>query len=232
MAAPSEHRLLLFETSGRVGQIGLGDGRAVLARRRLDQARRHARDLAPALRDLLGEQHWRSADITAVAVSRGPGSYTGLRVGIMAAKALAYALGCPVVGIETFAVSAWQAGPGGPVEVIADAQQERLYAQRFTIDPVTGFPHAETPIRVQSLPDWLAGLSGGMRVTGPGLETCSSKVPLALQVISSHWHPDLPALHLLALERLRQDEHDDLWRLEPLYVRPSSAEEQWVKLGR
>src|SRR5262245_64007809 len=151
MGLPSDYRLLLIETSGRVGEVGLGNDRAILSRRRLDQARRHARDLAPALRDLLREQSWRSTDITSVIVSRGPGSYTGLRVGIMAAKAFAFGVGCPVLGIDTFAVIAFQAGVGNPVEVIADAQQERLYVQRFTIDTATGWRRADTPIHVHNL---------------------------------------------------------------------------------
>ena len=80
-------RLLLIETSGRVGQVALADGPSVVGVRRLEESRHHARDLAPAVADLLAAASWTPRDLSAVAVSRGPGSYTGLRVGIMSAKA-------------------------------------------------------------------------------------------------------------------------------------------------
>ena len=102
-------RLLLIETSGRSGQVALAEGNALLAVRRLDEARHQARDLAPAVADLLAAIGWKPRDIAAIVVSRGPGSYTGLRVGIMSAKTFAYAAGCALLAIDTFAVIAAQA---------------------------------------------------------------------------------------------------------------------------
>src|SRR4051794_20872764 len=112
-------KLLLIETSGRVGQVGLALGPRLLAERALDATRRHARDLAPAAAELLRGQGWRPRDLAAVLVSLGPGSYTGLRVGVMSAKALAYAIGCAVEGVPTFDVIAGQADVAGrDLEVI------------------------------------------------------------------------------------------------------------------
>ena len=65
--------------------------------RRLDEARRNARDLAPAAAELLQKQGWKPIGLDAVLVSCGPGSYTGLRVGIMSAKTLAYATRCALI---------------------------------------------------------------------------------------------------------------------------------------
>src|SRR5262249_17519821 len=104
-AAP---RLLIVETSGRVAQVALAEGDGLRARPTLDRARHHARDLAPTVARLLEDQKWPPRSLDAVLVSRGPGSYTGLRVGIMSAKALAYATGCALVGVETFAALALQ----------------------------------------------------------------------------------------------------------------------------
>ena len=86
-------KILLLETSGRVGRVAVASPHAILQERRLDEARRHARDLAPAVQTLLQEQGWRPKNVDAIFVSLGPGSYTGLRVGIMSAKAFAYATG-------------------------------------------------------------------------------------------------------------------------------------------
>src|SRR5262245_29331387 len=99
----AEPRFLILETSGRVGQVALARGAMLLRGRRLDAARRHARGLAPAVAELLQDEGWRPRDLDAVLVSRGPGSYTGLRVGVMSAKALAYATGCRLLAVETFA---------------------------------------------------------------------------------------------------------------------------------
>src|SRR5260370_41614633 len=105
--------LLVIETSHRVGLVALAEGERLLGERRLDEARRHARDLAPAIRDLLADQGWRARDLDAVVVSRGPGSYTGLRVGIMSAKTLAHAPGCTLLAGDPFAPVAQQPPQAG-----------------------------------------------------------------------------------------------------------------------
>src|SRR5689334_11054323 len=119
---------LLLETSGRTGQVGLARGGAVAQSRHLDATRRHARDLAAVVGELLAAEGLKPASVTGVMVGIGPGSYTGLRVGIMSAKAFAYATGCRLVAVPTFAAVARQA----PVEaqevwVIADALQDQIY---------------------------------------------------------------------------------------------------------
>src|SRR4051794_4105562 len=115
-------RLLILETSQRVGAVALARGDNIVGERSLDESRRHARDLVPAIQMLLAEQSWRARDLEAVMVTRGPGSYTGLRVGLMSAKTLAYATGCPLLAIDTFA-AVYQQAPVGltAVDVIADA---------------------------------------------------------------------------------------------------------------
>src|SRR5262249_34304801 len=128
----AEPRTLILETSGRIGYVALAEGGRLRGVRKLDEARPHARDLAPAVRDLLAEAGWTAPTLNAVIVSRGPGSYTGLRVGIMSAKTLAYATGCKLVAIDTFAAIAHQAlADVVNVDVLADAQQNRVHLERF-----------------------------------------------------------------------------------------------------
>ncbi len=229
MSAEKRERLLLLETSGRVGRVGLAEQEKLVAERQLDAARRHARDLAPAVRDLLKRQGWRPKDISAILVSSGPGSYTGLRVGTMSAKAFAYATGCRILGIDTFAAIASQARPASTVEVIADAQQDKVYHQSF-IRSDDGLTQATMPLRVLTLDHWLAELAPGGFVTGPGLETYQDRLPTWIELIeAAHWHPRLESLLRVGRERLRRGEADDLLKLEPLYLRPSSAEENWPR---
>jgi tRNA threonylcarbamoyladenosine biosynthesis protein TsaB len=225
----SEPRLLLLETSNQPGLVAVAAGPDLLGTRRLDEARRHARDLAPAVAALLAEQGWQPRDIAAVVVSRGPGSYTGLRVGLMSAKAFAYATGCKLLTLETFAVIASQApAEVARLAVVADAQQDKVYVQEFVrgglemtqattlhIDPFMAW--AEAP----STPPW---------VSGPGLRKWASHLPASLRPVDAAlWDPKPEQLLRLALVRYLAGEQDDLWSAEPLYLRASAAENQWAQ---
>jgi tRNA threonylcarbamoyladenosine biosynthesis protein TsaB len=220
VAAP---RLLLIDTSHRLGLVALAEGERVLGERRLDEARRHARDLVPAMRDLLVEQGWRARELAGVVVSRGPGSYTGLRVGVMSAKTLAYAAGCKLLAIDTFAAIAWQAPPEATaLDVIADAQQEKLYVQRFTASA------AADVLRIQAFAEWQATLADEAWVSGPGLEKFAKQLPPHVRLVpQEEWFPRGGSLLRLGLARLQCGEHDDPFVIEPIYLRPSSAEEKW-----
>jgi tRNA threonylcarbamoyladenosine biosynthesis protein TsaB len=215
-------RLLILETSGRVGQVALAEGASLLAARRLDEARRQARDLAPAVADLLAGAGWKPRDVSAVVVSRGPGSYTGLRVGVMSAKTFAYAAGCALLAIDTFAAITAQAPTeANPLDVIADAQQQKVYVQRFD-----GAAPA-SPLRIRSAAEWLAE-SPAPWVSGPGLRLHRDRLPPDVRAVEeSLWDPRPESLLALALRRWAAGERDDPFAVEPLYLRPSSAEEQW-----
>ncbi len=228
MASP-QPRLLILETSGRVGQAALAAGDQLLRARPLDETRRHARDLAPAVVELLAAESWKPRDLNGVIVSRGPGSYTGLRVGIMAAKVLAYAVGIPVVGVDTFLAIAAQAGPEvSRLDVLADAQQDKIYVQPFGRQDAAAPLLPAAALTVQSLAAWLAGRDATAWVSGPGLRRFAGRCPAGGRLVSAeHWDPRPESLLRIGLERLRSGTVDDPWALEPLYLRPSAAEEQW-----
>src|SRR5688500_13614646 len=114
-------RVLILETAGRVGQAALGKGDTVVAEARLEEGRRRASDLGSAIERLLKGYGWKASELTAIVVGLGPGSYTGLRVGLASAKALAYATGAAFFGVESFA--AWAAAvpaPASELSVVAD----------------------------------------------------------------------------------------------------------------
>jgi tRNA threonylcarbamoyladenosine biosynthesis protein TsaB len=220
-------RLLILETSGRSGWVAVAQGEDLCAVRRLEASRRHARDLAPAVANLLAGQGWCPRDLQAVLVGRGPGSYTGLRVGVMSAKALAYATGCSLVAVDTFAVIAHQTPPeAGRVEVLADAQQDKVYVQPFAVTEQGWRPLA--PLAVRPFADWLAAKEPGEWVTGPGLEKWEVQLPAGTPVVPRDgWEPQPQRLLHLGLALYHNGKRDDPFALEPLYLRPSSAEEQW-----
>jgi tRNA threonylcarbamoyladenosine biosynthesis protein TsaB len=228
-----EPRLLIIETSSQAGQVALAAGERLLGVRRLDEARRHARDLAPAVRDLLAEQGWKPRYLHGVVVSRGPGSYTGLRVGIMSAKALAYATGCALLAIDTFAPIARQAPAEAlTLHVLADAQQDKIYVQPFRRAGAGAELMALGPLAIEPVDDWLPRLPAGAWVSGPGLRKYEGRLPAGVSLVEVSRREPLPeSLLQLGLARYRRGERDDLWAVEPLYLRPSSAEEQWDRKG-
>lgn len=222
-------RLLLIETSGHVGRVGLAAGPDLLAERTLDETRRHARDLTPTAAALLADHGCRPRDLTGVVVSLGPGSYTGLRVGVMSAKAIAFATGCAVVGVPTFDVIARQMDGGWEeVEVVADGQQQKLYVQRFARPDGGGVFVAVDELRVVRGQEWANDRNPGVPITGPGLRVAQAWLPpLTTTAPEDLREPRITSLLALGLARLAAGGRDDPFHLEPLYRRPSSAEEQW-----
>jgi tRNA threonylcarbamoyladenosine biosynthesis protein TsaB len=94
-------RILAIETTDKTGSVAAMADDNLLADLMLDRTQRSAQSLAPAISRLLKQVGWLPADVQLVAVSIGPGSFTGLRVGVTAAKVFAYAVGAEVLGVNT-----------------------------------------------------------------------------------------------------------------------------------
>jgi tRNA threonylcarbamoyladenosine biosynthesis protein TsaB len=224
----SQTRILLIETSGRRGHVGAAGGRDLIAQHELDPARTHARDLAPAIKSVLGDVGWTASDLTAVFVSVGPGSYTGLRVGVMAAKAVAYAVKCDLLAVGTFsAIAARCTTSAATLEVVGDALRGMLYAQRFTRSAESEWTPAGA-LRVVAKEEWLRHLGGEVLLSGPGVGLVEPELPPGARTTPVEQRDaDLRGLLLAGLARYLRGERDDPWRCEPLYLRRSSAEETW-----
>lgn len=215
---------LVIDTAGRAGRVGLVCGGAVSAAA-LDAARRHARDLTRAISGLLADAALRPADLTGVVVSIGPGSYTGLRVGIMAAKALAYATGCALVPVPTFlAIAARAPAEATNLWVIADALQGQVYLQRFRREANGFVPVA--PLLIDSAGDWLNWAPSDAWFTGPGVAVFeNTNIPQSCRLVAeSDREPTVESLYA-ASRGIAPASRAELFALEPLYLRGSSAEE-------
>src|SRR5688572_22548430 len=116
-------RLLAIETTTFTGSIALLDEDRIVAEARLPDELRSAQSLAPAIQTLLSHAGWPVNSLNLIAVAQGPGSFTGLRVGVTTAKTLAYALEAEVLGVDTLDVVAAQAQPiTGRIHPVMDAQ--------------------------------------------------------------------------------------------------------------
>ena len=94
-------KVLLIETATQVCSVALAEGDSIIARRESDEPNAHSSHLAVYVDEILNECGLKPADIDAVCVSSGPGSYTGLRIGVSSAKGLCYALGKPLIAVPT-----------------------------------------------------------------------------------------------------------------------------------
>ncbi len=215
---------LALEASQTAASVALLDAQGMLAERVLAPGERSARFLAPAIQALLAGADRRLADLRLVAVSVGPGSFTSLRVGVTTAKTLAFALGIDVIGIGSLDALAAQAPPAPRVDVGIDAGRGQVYAGVFdTSQP--GLPRSLAPVAAIDLAEWQASVTGW--VTGPILAKPGLTWPTSARMTTADtWNLRAATVGALALERHRRGERDDLWRLAPLYVRTSAAEER------
>ena len=226
----SEAKILLLETSGSSGIVALGFGSTIVAHRVLEIAKRHVSDMAPAIAEMLKECGWEAKNLDAIATGIGPGSYTGLRIGLMSARTLAMMTGARLLGISTFEILAQHCLEVGhaKVEIIADAQQDKIYAQRFENNKSNLTSASE--LKIVSAIEWIANRDISFAIAGPG-------VPKVLPLISANQgmvveqsgNINKESFLALALKKLFSHHSDDPLSLQPLYLRRSSAEEQWDK---
>ena len=123
--------LLAFDTATPAVTVALHDGARVVAERTVVDARRHGELLAPGIERVLSGAGCSASDLTQIAVGVGPGPFTGLRVGLVTARAFGDALGIGVVGVCTLDVLAAavvrDSGPAQPFLVATDARRKEVY---------------------------------------------------------------------------------------------------------
>jgi len=223
--------LLAIETSGLCGGIALvtGDAEPTLVDEvLLDQALRHARDLLPAIRSVCQRAGLEPRTLDVLAVSIGPGSFTGLRVAVTLAKVMAWDTGAAVVPVPSLRAMAENAPPGrSPVACIRDAKRGGLYASLFER---CGEEMTETfgPALIQ--PEALADrLAPGTLVLGRGAAKAREALTGFDVAPEALWDIRPAAVARLG-HRLWQDgETVDPLHLAPIYIRRPEAEEVWQR---
>ncbi|MBQ8286706.1 MAG: tRNA (adenosine(37)-N6)-threonylcarbamoyltransferase complex dimerization subunit type 1 TsaB [Thermoguttaceae bacterium] len=157
-------KILALETTDAQGSVALCVGGEILTSRRLETERRSAQTLAPTIQETLTEFGWAPRDVDAVAVAVGPGSFTGLRVGVATAKMFAWAVGAKIVGVDALEAIAAEierfpnGEATGVVSVGIDAQRGDAAVRRFWLEPAE--KRAPLPLdddyRVTSVKKWFA----------------------------------------------------------------------------
>jgi tRNA threonylcarbamoyladenosine biosynthesis protein TsaB len=125
-----------------------------------DMAQGQAERIFPAIAELLARNVLMYADLSRVAVTTGPGSFTGVRIGLSAAKGLGLALNIPVIGVPSLLAISLSGWMGGEVTVCVDAHRDEDYVQDFS---APGIPAGEPELRRKA--SWLCG--GQEMITNP-----------------------------------------------------------------
>ena len=127
-------KILALETSAKAASVCIAEDGRLIGQYYQNSGLTHSRTLLPMVQDLLANLELHMADIGLVAVARGPGSFTGLRIGVATAKGLAQALSLPCCGVSTLEAMAWQAAASffdGVICPVMDARRGQIYNALF-----------------------------------------------------------------------------------------------------
>lgn len=220
--------LLTVDTSTPAGSVALSRGDELVGEVLLNLRSTHSDRLLPAVQQLLGEAGLQLGELDAFGVVLGPGSFTGLRVGVATIKGLALATAKPVVGVSSLQTLALQVPyPAYSMSVWLDARKQEVYAGRYHWEG--GLPIALEKERVAPPEQLLEEISEDMLFVGSGAVAYRSLIvrrlgPRAHFVPWPLQQPRASSAAALALTALRNQETIPLEMLEPCYVRLSEAE--------
>ncbi len=230
--------LLALETATDLCGVALIQEERLTVELTLFRPRAHAENLAVLIRDALRYGNIEARDLEGIAVSMGPGSYTGLRIGTSSAKGLAFAADAALVGVSSLeALSASVAASAAPGDVVCTAfraRRDEVYAAAFRV-AASGIlePIAETAaLKQDDISMWLGPLaSGRVWLAGEGAQTLSCAIARtpSLEVImadSSVFAPSAAWVARRGLERMKNGLIEDLASFEPFYLKEFVAKEQ------
>ena len=222
--------VLGIETSGSVGSVAVCEDEACLAAHVSPPGPRHARNLLPAVDDVLRAAGITRSDVDAVAVSEGPGSFTGLRIAVACAKTLAFALGWQCVGVPSLEVLVQNVpiGPEGTVACpVRDARRDRVYGTIFCSDD--GVWQDTTGVLLLPPPDLAARLPKGAIVFGTGVTAYPEELGADRFTVGPAGYGTGSAQAVARLGRLRVMAGGavDPMGLAPRYYRLTEAEERF-----
>jgi tRNA threonylcarbamoyladenosine biosynthesis protein TsaB len=217
--------VLGIDTSTMTGGAALLKGEELVGESVLNIRTTHSERLLPALERLLADGGISVKDLNLVSVVTGPGSFTGLRIGVATAKGLSYALNVPAVGVTTLEGYGWQFQHfPGVVVALVDARREHVFWQAFQGGSPINEPAYDS---LQAVLDWCRSeaQSEPLLFAGDGsvhyAEQVKASVPAALSLLrpSSVAH--------LGYRRFLAGEQSDAFALNPTYMRQTEAERKW-----
>lgn len=217
--------ILLLETATDSCSVALADNNTIVAEKYINQPKAHASLLARYICDILEENNLTMDHCSAVAVSKGPGSYTGLRVGVSCAKGLCYGASKPLISVCTLATIAQMAldnnlynGEGDFLIVpMIDARRMEVYTANFNSKG-----EQLTPVEAKILDEssYAAELAAGpVLFTGNGAEKFKELVGNNPNAFFAPQEPHAAGMRVIAANKLKAGEFEDNAYFEPFYLK-------------
>ena len=220
--------LLSFETSAKAASVALTEGSRLLGESYQNTGMTHSQTLLVMAEDLLRQCGHTAADVTDVAVAAGPGSFTGVRIGVAAAKGFAWGRELPCWGVSTLEAMALSLGVfEGYVVCAMDARRSQVYNAIF--EAKNGELTRICEDRAISLADLgkeLAQLTGPIYAVGDGAELCCRSLPGLILPPEHRRHQRAVGVGLAALRKMEAGAAADAAALVPNYLRLSQAERE------
>ena len=225
-------KVLGIDTSTSCGAVGLMDDGEVLSDYLLNIPVTHSERLLGAIEFILREAHCSTGDVDGWAISLGPGSFTGLRIGVSTVKGLAFATGKPVAGVGTLDVLASQVSPTSYLICpILDARKKEVYSAFYRYGG-GNFLRRQSDYQALRPEDLIKKIKEQTIFLGDGVRTYRDFLFHSLSSLAIFPAPPAHVPHgstvaKLGLELLKKGKHLNVSTFSPIYVRPSEAEVKW-----
>lgn len=224
-------KVLAVETSTMLGGVAIADEQGIIAEIRLNVKSTHSERMMTSIDHVLKCSGMTLDDIDVFAVASGPGSFTGLRIGMSAVKGLCYASGRPLVMVPTLEAFAWNFSFSVyPVCLMFDARKGEVYAAVFRWEE-DGFISVvqDCSARPEEL---LKGIDGPVIIAGEGALLYRERIIAAIgdRGLFAPPHKMVPSpsnVAMLGLQKALRNEFVEPVYAEPLYLRKSEAEVKW-----
>jgi len=221
---------LAIETSGRVGSVAVVLDGVVLAEEEFPHGLQHAARIIPVCDSLCAAHGLKPADLRELYISIGPGSFTGLRVGITMAKTLAFATGLKLVAVPSVRVLASNApAEARNLVIVLDAKREQIFTARF--ERVDAQWIEREPAHLDRLAEVVARSPRPVHLLGEGLpyhqQFLNAADMTVIQTPPECWRARAAAVAASGWEMAREGRFTEANDLLPLYVRVPEAEEKW-----
>lgn len=228
-------KILAIDTSATAASAALCDENKIIGEFFINTKLTHSRTLMPMVESLLANTNVQTSDITAVAVNCGPGSFTGVRIGVAAAKGLAFADDLPCIEVSTLESLAYNVqSANGIICPVMDARCSQVYNALFKCDGVKPERLCEDrALSIAELSDELKGYNERIILVGDGAELCDNtmkellpNVELAPMTVRFQ---RASSTALIALEKFNNNEVLSAAEIMPMYLRLPQAQRELKK---
>lgn len=213
--------ILSLETSTSVCSVALHHEGKIVATSEIHKEQSHASKLAVLIEEVMELSGHSMAELTAIAISSGPGSYTGLRIGTSTAKGLCYALNIPLISVDTLFLMAAQINGYNVANAMLcpmiDARRMEVYCLVTDAELQTLQPVEAKVIDENSFLDFLE--QGQVIFFGNGAAKCRPVIQHKHALFLNDEFPSAAMLGSLAFEKFRQGAFEDLVSFEPFYLK-------------